>query len=107
THGRFDRRLREISMFFQGNDAVHQAMRRVAATLEKAGIRYAVIGGMAVNAHRHERTTKDVDFLLSADGLSALRRIAEASCTHPCGGTKPPTGIPLTVSHSTHRRIQS
>lgn len=63
-------------MFFDRADGVHQTMRRVADALERAGIRYAVIGGMAVNAHHHERTTKDVNFLLSADGLRVLRQIA-------------------------------
>ena len=63
-------------MFFDRSDRVHRTMRRVADALERAGIKYAVIGGMAVNAHHHERTTKDVDFLLSADGLRALRQIA-------------------------------
>ena len=63
-------------MFFDLADRVHQTMRRVADALERAGIGYAVIGGMAVNAHRHEWTTKDVNFLLSADGLRALRQIA-------------------------------
>jgi hypothetical protein len=65
-------------MFFQGNDRVHQAMRRVAEQLDRANIRYAIVGGMAVNAHHHERTTKDVDFLLTADGFVALRRLADA-----------------------------
>jgi hypothetical protein len=61
-------------MFFQGTDRVHQTMRRVAGKLEAAGIPYAIVGGMAVNAHRHERTTKDVDLLLTAEGLAAFRQ---------------------------------
>ncbi len=65
-------------MFFQGNDAIHQTMRRVAARLEQENIPYAIVGGMAVNAHRHQRTTGDVNFLLSAQGLAALRRLAAA-----------------------------
>ncbi|HSV14363.1 MAG TPA: hypothetical protein VLI90_08895, partial [Tepidisphaeraceae bacterium] len=40
-----------------------------------AGISYAIVGGMAVNAHHHERTTKDVDFLLSAAGFAAFRQL--------------------------------
>ena len=67
--GWFDQRLREIDLFFQGNDRVHQTMRRVAQKLEEATIPYAILGGMAVNAHGHERTTKDVDFLLTQEGL--------------------------------------
>src|SRR5689334_6134420 len=84
--GRFARRLREISMFFEGNDRVHQAMRRVVGELDKAGIRYAIIGGMAVNAHRHSRTTKDVDFLLEAAGLASLHRLAAAAEFDPVPG---------------------
>src|SRR5579862_254926 len=72
----FISRLREISLFFDGTDRVHQAMRRIADRLEAAGIPYAIIGGMAVNAHRHARTTADVDLLLSREGLGALRQIA-------------------------------
>jgi hypothetical protein len=74
----FSQRLTEIGMFFHGDDRVHQAMRRLAGQLEAAGIRYAIIGGMAVNAHHHQRTTKDVDFLLSAQGLAAFRKLVEA-----------------------------
>jgi len=65
-------------MFFEGTDRVHQTMRRVAAYLDSSGISYAIVGGMAVNAHHHERTTKDVDFLLTSAGLAAFRKLAEA-----------------------------
>jgi hypothetical protein len=70
----FDWRLREIAMFFAGNDRVHETMRRVAARLEEAGIAYVIMGGMAVNAHGHERTTKDVNFLVTQNGLAEFRR---------------------------------
>ena len=70
----FEDRVKEIDMFFQGNDPVHQTMRRVAGKLEEAKIPYAIVGGMAVNAHRHERTTKDVDFLLTSEGLATFLR---------------------------------
>ena len=66
----FTERLREIDMFFQGNDRVHETMHRVAQRLESAGIPYAIVGGMAVNAHGHQRTTGDVDFLLTSDASS-------------------------------------
>lgn len=68
----FTARIRDIDMFFQGNDPVHRTMRRVAGKLEEAGIPYAIIGGMAVNAHRYVRTTGDVDFLLTAEGYRAF-----------------------------------
>jgi hypothetical protein len=69
----FQKRLKEIDMFFQGTDPVHKTMNRVAADLEKANISYAVVGGMAINAHRHRRTTDDLDILLTPEGLAAFR----------------------------------
>src|SRR3954469_21773117 len=74
-HVSFDDRLREIGMFFQGNDPVHRTMHRVADALEAARIPYAIVGGMAVNAHSHRRTTGDVDFLLTTNGLETFRRL--------------------------------
>ena len=68
----FRQRLREISMFFNKDDRIHQTMRRVSDRLEQAQIPYAVVGGMAVNAHRYARTTADVDFLLTAAGMAAF-----------------------------------
>jgi hypothetical protein len=70
----FIERLKEISMFFQGNDEVHKTMRRVVEALEQAGIPYALMGGMAVNAHGYERTTGDVDFLLTQQGFASFRQ---------------------------------
>ena len=71
----FEARLREIDMFFQKKDKVHQTMKRAVTRLDKAGISYAVVGGMAVNAHRYERTTKDVDLLLSREGFEQFCRL--------------------------------
>ncbi len=69
----FDR-LKEIDLFFQKKDPVHQAMRRLVRRLEKTNIPYAIMGGMAVNAHNYERTTKDVDILLTPQGLAEFRQ---------------------------------
>ena len=68
-------RLREIDMFFQKNDPVHKSMRRIVKRLEKAQIPYAVVGGMAVNAHGYRRTTDDLDLLLTAEGLAEFRKL--------------------------------
>ncbi|HVS34185.1 MAG TPA: hypothetical protein VMS17_01305 [Gemmataceae bacterium] len=70
---RFWGRLKEIELFFQKNDPVHKTMRRVVKRLERAGIAYAVVGGMAVNAHGHQRTTADVDLLLTPEGLTEFQ----------------------------------
>jgi hypothetical protein len=69
-----DKRLWEIEMFFQKNDPVHQSLRRLARRLERSGIPYAVMGAMAVNLHGAQRTTKDVDVLLTKEGLEQFRR---------------------------------
>jgi hypothetical protein len=59
-------------MFFNKDDRIHQTMRRVSDKLHQAQIPYAVVGGMAVNAHRYVRTTADVDFLLTPAGMASF-----------------------------------
>jgi hypothetical protein len=61
--------LKEIDMFFAGRGHVQQCMRRLVRELEKAGISYVLVGGLAVNAHGHERMTKDVDVLMTREGF--------------------------------------
>lgn len=61
-------------MFFDGRDSVHETMNRLIETLQGAGITYAIMGGMAVNAHGHKRTTKDVDVLLTQTGFEEFQR---------------------------------
>jgi hypothetical protein len=70
----FWQRLKEVTSFFQGKDEVHKSMRRLVRRLERAGIPYAVVGGMAVFAHKYRRTTNDVDVLVTAEGLEEFRR---------------------------------
>jgi hypothetical protein len=72
--GSFMKRLQEIGMFFAKRSPQHQAMRRLARRLQKAGIPYAIMGAMAVNAHGAERTTKDVDVLLTQEGFDRFRQ---------------------------------
>jgi hypothetical protein len=67
-------RLQEIGVFFQKRSPQHQTMRRLIRRLNKAGIPYAIMGAMAVNAHGAERTTRDVDILLTAEGLERFRQ---------------------------------
>jgi hypothetical protein len=98
----FVERLREISMFFEGTDRVHQAMRTVAKVFEDNQIEYAIVGGMAVNAHRHVRTTGDVDFLVRSEALATIRRLAAegvftAVTGRPRRFVEPATGIHFDV----------
>jgi hypothetical protein len=74
--------VRELDAFFQGRDPVHKTMKRVVKRLEKAGIPYAVVGGMAVFAHQYRRATNDVDLLLTPAGFDEfLRRFVPKNYT--------------------------
>jgi hypothetical protein len=70
----FRGRLREAEEFFMGRGKVHQTMDRITERLTKAGIPYAIIGGMAINAHGYERNTTDVDLLTTRDGLDDIHK---------------------------------
>lgn len=61
-------------MFFEGKGPVHQSLRRLVKRLERAQIPHAIVGGMAVNAHGHERMTEDVDVLLTPEGFAEFQR---------------------------------
>ena len=67
-------RIKSVDMFFQKNDPIHKTMRRIIKQLVKARIPYAIMGGMAVNAHGHKRTTDDLDVLLTREGLAEFRK---------------------------------
>lgn len=49
-------------------DVVHPRIRnatlQAAEALKQAGVRYALVGGLAVGVHGYPRATKDVDFLV-------------------------------------------
>ncbi len=65
--------LREMGRFFQGTDQVHKTMYRLVKHLDKAGITYAVLGAMALNAHGRRRVTMDVDVLLTPKGFEEFQ----------------------------------
>jgi hypothetical protein len=64
--------LREGSMHFEGESAVHKALRRIAARLEDLGVDYAIAGGMALFFHGYRRFTEDVDVLITPEGLAKV-----------------------------------
>ena len=66
--------MQEASRFFMKDDPVHRTLRRIAERLGQLGIPYAVVGGMALVAHGYNRTTVDVDVLVTQEGLEALHR---------------------------------
>jgi hypothetical protein len=83
---RFRDRLQEIGLFFRKRSPQHQAMRRLVRRLKKAGIPYAIMGVMAVNAHGAERTTKGIDVLLTAEGLQRFRQEYVGQAYEPVAG---------------------
>lgn len=59
-----------------GTSDVHQALARVTEKLDELRIPYAICGGMAVNAHGYQRTTTDVDLLLTFEGHARFKAAA-------------------------------
>ncbi len=56
-----------------GVGKVHQTVRMLAKDLNEAGIDYAIIGAMALNAHGYRRETVDVDVVIRPEGLERFR----------------------------------
>ncbi len=56
-----------------GQADVQQALLRLAETLDRLQIPYAVMGAMALNEWGYRRVTVDVDVLLTAEGLARLK----------------------------------
>jgi hypothetical protein len=69
--------LREGSMHFEKESAVHKALLAIAQRLDALGIPYAIAGGMALFFHGYRRFTEDVDILVTPDGLSQIHRQLE------------------------------
>lgn len=53
------------------SDSVHQTLQAICGELERLGVSYAVADGMALVAHGYDRTTVDIDILVTAEGLGA------------------------------------
>jgi hypothetical protein len=72
-----DTALQEAAKFFMHSDGVHRSLRAIAARLDELRIPYAIAGGMALVAHGYERTTVDVDILVSAHDLQIVHQKLE------------------------------
>ncbi|GET36593.1 nucleotidyltransferase family protein [Microseira wollei] len=66
--------FQEIDLFFRQQGRVYQTLQNISQSLSKAGIDYAIIGGMALVTYGYVRATQDVDLLLSKEGLEAFRK---------------------------------
>jgi len=75
--------LREGSMHFEKESAVHKALRKITARLQELSIPYAVVGGMAMFFHGYRRFTEDVDLLVTREGLAEIHRRLEGLGYYP------------------------
>ncbi len=65
--------LRRAGEYFMGDSPIHRAAIRLARTLADLEVPFAVAGALAANAHGHVRTTRDVDVLMTAEGLAKFK----------------------------------
>jgi hypothetical protein len=81
--------LKEGSMHFERESAVHKALENIVHRLSELGISYAIAGGMALFFHGYRRFTEVVDVLVTAEGLSELhRRLEGLGYVPPFAGSK-------------------
>src|ERR1700759_5080544 len=69
--------LKEGSMHFEKESAVHKALEKITRRLDELGIPYAVVGGMAMFFHGYRRFTEDGDILVTREGLEEIHRQLE------------------------------
>jgi predicted nucleotidyltransferase len=50
---------------------------KIVQKLEAEGVRYAVVGGVAMAFHAYARFTRDIDILIANDGLTKIQEILE------------------------------
>ncbi len=73
AEARFWQGVRSAGRFFMGEADVQKAMDKLVRELDAAAIPYAIVGAMALNEYGYQRTTADVDVLLTADGLARFK----------------------------------
>ena len=59
--------------FFRGKGMLNEALRKIAADLDREQIDYVAIGAIALNRHGYRRFTEDIDLLLTREGLKRFR----------------------------------
>lgn len=69
--------LREGSMHFEENSAIHRTLKRIAHKLDELGVPYAIAGGMAMYFHGYRRFTEGVDIIVSKEGLALIHEKLE------------------------------
>ena len=59
--------------FFRGKGMLNDALKRLAADLDRNKIDYVVIGAIALNQHGYRRFTEDINLLLTKEGLEKFQ----------------------------------
>lgn len=81
--------IQNAAGFFMKTDPVHRALREITKRLRDLGVDYAVAGGMALVAHGYDRTTVDVDILVTPQGLKTIHDSLEGlGYVPPFAGSK-------------------
>jgi hypothetical protein len=81
--------LKEGSMHFEKESAVHKTLQAIARSLDELKIPYAIAGGMALFFHGYRRFTEDVDILVTPEGLKEIHRHLEGrGYVRPFTGSK-------------------
>lgn len=62
--------------FFMGEADVQKALEQLVRLLDSLEISYAIVGALALNEFGYQRTTVDVDVLLTEQGLAAFKASA-------------------------------
>lgn len=75
-------------VFEVNSQAIHEATRGSSEALHRAGVRHALVGGLAVGAWGYPRWSKDVDFLVGD----------EAFIAHPGGFVTFAPGVPISFA---------
>jgi hypothetical protein len=81
--------LREGSMHFEKESAVHKTLQKITRRLTELGIPYALVGGMAMFFHGYRRFTDDIDILVTPEALKEIHQTLEGlGYVPPFSGSK-------------------
>src|SRR5208282_3207975 len=81
--------LREGSMHFEKESAVHKTLQKIVERLDALAIPYALAGAMAMFFHGFRRFTEDIDILVTREGLAeAHRHLNGLGYVPPFAGSK-------------------
>jgi len=69
--------IRTAGRFFMKDDPVNQTLQAITKHLRQLQIPHCVAGGMALVAHGYDRTTIDIDLIVTEEGLAAIHRNLE------------------------------